>query len=67
MEMFRLFGYAVGEVTPSQETFIQAVHPDDHPIVGKAIQDAFAGMSSPFEFRTSGRMGWCGHCRPRAR
>ncbi len=56
-ELFRLFGLTPGEVVPSLETFMQAVHPDDHPVLGQFMQGAFAGMADPFEFRTAGRDG----------
>ncbi len=56
-EMFRLFGYAPGEVPPSLETFTEAVHPDDRAVVMQAVQDGFASRVYPFEFRTAGRDG----------
>jgi PAS domain S-box-containing protein len=39
-EVFRIFGYTPGQVTPTRELFRQAVHPDDRQEVAAAIQNA---------------------------
>ncbi|MCW8193244.1 PAS domain-containing protein [Proteobacteria bacterium 005FR1] len=39
-EVFRIFGYEPGSITPSVEAFRQAVHPDDHELVRKSEEGA---------------------------
>lgn len=56
-ETYRLLGYAEREVQPSAEAYMQAVHPDDLPLVKRAVEDAYTGKSYVYEFRTSGRDG----------
>lgn len=46
-EEFRLLGYAPGEVAPSAENFMRAVHPDDRAAVAAEMQRAM----SPAETR----------------
>ncbi len=38
-QMFRIFGFAPGEVTPSYELFLRCVHPDDRPRVEEAVKN----------------------------
>jgi PAS domain S-box-containing protein len=48
-EMFRLFGYRPGEVTPTQELFLNAVHPDDIELLQNTIalqQNAVDGQET---------------------
>jgi PAS domain S-box-containing protein len=42
-EHFRTFGYEPGEIAPTFDTFMDAVHPDDHDTVLSAIQDVLKG------------------------
>jgi PAS domain S-box-containing protein len=56
-EAYRLLGYLEGEVQPSAEALLEAVHPDDLALVKRAVEDASTGKSYVFEFRTSGRDG----------
>lgn len=39
-EVYRIFGYTPGEITPSYDTFIEAVHPDDRESVRLAVTRA---------------------------
>ncbi|MGH7569267.1 MAG: response regulator [Gemmatimonadales bacterium] len=36
-EVFRIFGYAPGQFTPTNERFFRSVHPDDVPLVRDAV------------------------------
>lgn len=56
-ECYRLLGYTEGEVEPSVDAFLQAVDPEDLPVVQRAVQDSFNGTPSVCEHRTSGRDG----------
>jgi len=42
-ETFRIFGLTPGEVTPSFDTFLRYVYPDDRPAVTAAFNAALAG------------------------
>ncbi|MFN3545216.1 MAG: PAS domain S-box protein [Thiobacillus sp.] len=44
-EMFRLYGHAPGTLTPTYDTFLQAVHPDDRDRVCALLQDTIAGRA----------------------
>jgi PAS domain S-box-containing protein len=48
-EMYRLFGYAPGAVTPTAETFFAVVHPDDRPLL-EAKTKAAAARGEPYVF-----------------
>lgn len=37
-EMFRIFGFASGQLVPNFEALIEAIHPEDVPLVGQAMQ-----------------------------
>lgn len=39
-EVYRIFGYAPGEVQPSNELFFERVHPEDRALVQKSIAQA---------------------------
>ncbi len=39
-EMYRIFGFAPGEVTPTREVLTKATHPQDREIVPEAIRNA---------------------------
>ncbi|MBH0205148.1 MAG: PAS domain-containing protein [Nitrospira sp.] len=39
-ELFRIFGYAPQAITPSGDTFREAIHPDDRASVFKAVEEA---------------------------
>lgn len=39
-EMYRLFGFAPGEVTPTRELLTKATHPKDREVVPEAIRSA---------------------------
>lgn len=39
-ELYRLLGFAPGSFKPSQEAFLQAVHPDDRELVERSLQGA---------------------------
>ena len=39
-EVYRIFGYQPGEVTPSHELFLARVHPADRPQIVEAMQEA---------------------------
>ena len=41
-EMFRLYGYEPGEVTPSRESSMRRTHPDDHALLAKWAEAMFA-------------------------
>jgi len=56
-ETYRLLGYGPGEVEPSQAAFLQAVHPDDIPLLSRTLRETPAGSSCQMEFRTAGRGG----------
>lgn len=56
-EAYRLLGYAEHEVQSSLDAYLQAVEPEDLPLVQRAVQDAMEGNSYPFEFRTVARGG----------
>ncbi len=45
-EVFRIFGHEPGTVTVSNETFFQAVHPDDRGPIQEAVAEAVAGGTS---------------------
>ena len=49
-EQFRIFGYAPRAITPTVETFREAVHPDDRARVFKAIEEALEQLR-PYEVR----------------
>ena len=42
-EQFRIFGYEPGAITPTNDTFLALLHPDDHAPVLAAINDALLG------------------------
>lgn len=48
-ELYRLFGRAPGTFTPTFETFMQLVHPDDRQRVSDAVQ-ATLDTGKPFEY-----------------
>jgi PAS domain S-box-containing protein len=56
-EARRLLGYADTEVQPSREALLAAVHPQDLPLVKRAVEDAYTGKSYVFEFRALGADG----------
>jgi len=56
-EMFRLLGYAPGEVAPGLTSFLAAVHPDDHLMVMSFVAGAYEGRTDELEIRTAGRGG----------
>jgi PAS domain S-box-containing protein len=41
-EVYRIFGYAPGEVQPSNELFFERVHPDDRVLVREGVAQAIA-------------------------
>ena len=41
-EVYRIFGYAPGEVTPSNDLFFERVHPNDRVLVQETIAQAIA-------------------------
>jgi PAS domain S-box-containing protein len=41
-ELFRIYGFEPGSVTPGFETFLSAVHPDDQALIHRLIDDARA-------------------------
>ncbi|HSL43176.1 MAG TPA: PAS domain S-box protein [Anaerolineales bacterium] len=41
-EVYRIFGYAPGEVTPSNDLFFEHVHPDDRALVQEGVAHAIA-------------------------
>ncbi|MDH4230255.1 MAG: diguanylate cyclase [Nitrospirota bacterium] len=41
-EVFRIFGYRVGEVTPSYSLFLERIHPDDREAVQRAVDQCLA-------------------------
>jgi PAS domain S-box-containing protein len=47
-EQFRIFGYAPQAITPTLDTFREAVHPDDRTRVFKAVEDALE-QNHPYE------------------
>ncbi len=47
-EQFRIFGYAPQVITPTLDTFREAVHPDDRARVFKAVEDALE-QNHPYE------------------
>ena len=47
-EQFRIFGYAPRAITPTVETFREAIHPDDRARVFKAVEDALE-QNHPYE------------------
>ncbi|HEY9878766.1 MAG TPA: PAS domain-containing protein [Leptolyngbyaceae cyanobacterium] len=51
-ENFELMGYAPGQVSPSYETWMQVVHPEDREMAEQAVQQALNENSSLyFEYR----------------
>src|SRR3712207_4118815 len=42
-EMYRIFGFAPGALTPSYKTFMLFVHPDDRVLVRAAIRNVLRG------------------------
>ncbi len=38
-EIFRIFGYEVGEIEPTNENFFRAVHPDDREMIQQAVAE----------------------------
>ncbi|MHB8645980.1 MAG: response regulator [Thermomicrobiales bacterium] len=50
-ETFRLFGLIPGEVTPTFERFVEAVHPDDRAATVAAVQASLAGQPFVTEYR----------------
>ena len=55
-EVYRIFGYAPGEVEPSNELFFERVHPDDRRLVQDGIAQAIATQQA---YRIEHRI-----CRP---
>ena len=55
-EVYRIFGYAPGEVTPSNDLFFERVHPDDRELIQESIAQAIAARQS---YRIEHRI-----CRP---
>ncbi len=47
-EQFRIFGYEPHSITPTIETFREAIHPDDRGRVLKAVEDALE-RNQPYE------------------
>ena len=41
-ELYRIFGFAPREITPTFDAIIEATHPDDRKWVGRAVRDATA-------------------------
>jgi diguanylate cyclase (GGDEF)-like protein/PAS domain S-box-containing protein len=41
-EMFRLYGYEPGEITPTRENSLRRTHPDDHQLLAEWAADMFA-------------------------
>jgi len=39
-ECYRIFGYAPGQVTPTNDLFFEAVHPEDRPLIIEAVGNA---------------------------
>ena len=46
-EVFRIFGFAPGQVEPTYEEFLERVHPDDRPLVSSEIEAAL-DSGSPY-------------------
>jgi PAS domain S-box-containing protein len=55
-EVYRIFGYAPGEVEPSNELFFERVHPDDRGLVQNSVAQAMAARQA---YRIEHRI-----CRP---
>ena len=47
-ELYRIFGHEPGSLTPTYDTFLAALLPDDHDLVLAAINDALRG-TAPFD------------------
>ncbi|MDH4301208.1 MAG: PAS domain S-box protein [Nitrospira sp.] len=47
-EQFRIFGYEPHTITPTADTFREAIHPDDRPGVYKAIEDTLT-QNHPYD------------------
>ncbi|MDH4080775.1 MAG: PAS domain-containing protein [Nitrospira sp.] len=47
-EQFRIFGYEPHTITPTADTFREAIHPDDRPGVYKAIEDTLS-QNHPYD------------------
>ncbi|MBA4116038.1 MAG: PAS domain S-box protein [Rubrobacter sp.] len=45
-EMYRIFGFAPGDLVPSYKTFILFVHPDDKRRVQRSVRDVLRGKGS---------------------
>ena len=56
-EAYRLLGYVEGEIRPSLDAYLQAIHPDDLELVRHAVDETFKGNSYLIEHRTNGRDG----------
>lgn len=48
-EMFRMFGLSPEQVVPTFETLIEAIHPEDVPLVGQAMQRAALARETSVE------------------
>ncbi|MDB5281675.1 MAG: hypothetical protein JWO06_750 [Bacteroidota bacterium] len=58
-ELFNLFGFKSGEVTPTVESFLAMIHPDDAEFVNTQVSRAFETLTNnaPFTFRFTQKDG----------
>jgi diguanylate cyclase (GGDEF)-like protein/PAS domain S-box-containing protein len=61
-ETFRIYGFEPNTFVPTFEKLVEAVHPDDRPVLRAAIDDALAG-TRPYDFehrivRPDGEVRW---------
>ena len=61
-ETFRIYGFEPNTFVPTFEKLVEAVHPDDRPVLRAAIDDALAG-TKPYDFehrivRPDGEVRW---------
>ena len=58
-EYYKLTGYTAGQVIPNLAFFKSIMHPDDYPVVEKAMSEHIAGMTeySVIEYRMTTKQG----------
>jgi PAS domain S-box-containing protein len=49
-EQYRIFGYEHGEIEPTYDHFVNAIHPDDRERVLKAVENVLAGVE-PYKIK----------------
>ncbi len=47
-ETYRIFGYVRGELKPTNEAFLNLIHPDDRELVARSMEDAFNKTTTPY-------------------